>query len=105
MEFGGGLDLATLMGVEARSQFGQRKSKNYYIRCLMLLTKEQSLVSELGIIHNEILGLFGDEVSKTGDAMEVTHHIHALQNMLLAQCAARFYPHKYRLMGKLVGKI
>lgn len=33
------------------------------------------------------------------DMHEVTHHVHAVQNWVLAQAAARAYPSRYRLMG------
>lgn len=38
------------------------------------------------------------------DAQEFAHHIHILQNMILAQAAARAYPHRYRLMGETLQK-
>lgn len=37
--------------------------------------------------------------SADGDRREVALHAHAIQNMVLAQAAARAYPNRYRLMG------
>lgn len=52
---------------------------------------------ELADAFKQVIG--HGETSKE-DFAEVVLHIHALQNMLLAQAAGRAYPEKYRLMGE-----
>lgn len=39
-------------------------------------------------------------MTRETDINEAMHYIHALQNMVLSQAAARAYPSKYRLMGR-----
>lgn len=39
------------------------------------------------------------EASAGEDLREIMHHLHAVQNAVLANAAARAYPEKYRLMG------
>lgn len=41
---------------------------------------------------------------RVADLGEAAGHVHALQNMVLANCAARDYPDQYRLLGGLVSK-
>lgn len=56
-----------------------------------------NLASQLyGIINKEIIG---NGASRQMDIQELTIHIHAIQNMVLAQAASRAYPKRYRLMG------
>lgn len=43
--------------------------------------------------------IIGAGPSAAGDRAEVVHHVHALQNMILAQAAARCYPGRFRLLG------
>jgi hypothetical protein len=43
-----------------------------------------------------------DEALVQSDLREVANHIHALQDKVLAQAAARAYPDRYRLMGRVV---
>ena len=54
------------------------------------------LTSKLGEVMREIIG---DGPAASGDWGEFVAHIHPIQNMILAQCAARDYPERYRLMG------
>lgn len=41
----------------------------------------------------------GDGPTRDGDMSELALHVHAIQNMILAQSAARQHPDMYRLMG------
>lgn len=43
--------------------------------------------------------IVGDGPSRQADLIEFCNHIHNIQNMILAQAAAREYPDLYRLMG------
>lgn len=65
----------------------------------MLTYEEQSVVESLGYIYNHFCEIVGDGASRVDDLREVAFHIHALQNMILAQSAAREYPSQFRLMG------
>lgn len=71
-----------------------------------LLTKaERKTVAKLGCIMRDFQTIVGDDPgSRSIDLDEAQHHIHALQNMVLAQAAARAYPTKFRLMGSRVGQ-
>lgn len=46
-------------------------------------------------------GLFELCGNSTHDRAEVAHEIHAVQQRILAQAAARAYPNRYRLMGEM----
>lgn len=66
-----------------------------------LLTAEEHQAMDLtcqlmNLMSGTIIGL---GPSRSGDVIETAQHIHALQNMVLAQAAARAYPERYRLMG------
>ena len=57
-----------------------------------------NLISECYNIFCMVVGT--DEEVRSADLQEVAAHIHALQDKVLAQAAARLYPEKYRLMGR-----
>ncbi|KLL11570.1 MULTISPECIES: hypothetical protein [Protofrankia] len=66
-----------------------------------LLTAQEKRVVEL---LAEVAGLLGeivgpDEPARSGDVAELVHHVHAIQNTVLSQAAARAYPTVYRLLG------
>ena len=65
----------------------------------MLKDEEQKCIERLSDIYMELVDIMTDGLSKPYDTLEVTFHIHALQNMVMAQSAARAYPDKYRLLG------
>lgn len=65
----------------------------------LLTAQELELVDLLGRCATDFSGLVGDGPSRTGDLTEFVHHIHACQNQLLAQAAARAYPDHFRLLG------
>ncbi|HEY5990762.1 MAG TPA: hypothetical protein VIV12_30855 [Streptosporangiaceae bacterium] len=60
--------------------------------------KAMDLCSELARAVAAIIG-DGNGV-KAADFREMVLHVHALQNMILAQAAARAYPDRYRLLGQ-----
>jgi hypothetical protein len=65
-----------------------------------LLTAAEHRVMELTVdLHQRLCRIAGDGDGRYGDLAEVVHHIHALQRIVLAQAAARAYPHRYRLLG------
>ena len=53
---------------------------------------------ELAILLRKIIG--DEPPNAYHDWVEATTHIHALQNMILSQVAARTYPTRFRLLGK-----
>ena len=58
------------------------------------------LVKDLGQCACDFNSIVGNEHPKIQDKAEFCFHIHALQNMVLSQAAARAYPDEYRLLGK-----
>ena len=70
---------------------------------MSLTPLEMETVGLIGLAWNNIARLVGEDESRSQDLREMAHHIHALQNAILAQSAARSYPDKYRLMGESIG--
>lgn len=69
----------------------------------VLTPTEQAALKVTGELANLISDIVGHGVSPEarGDQLELTIHIHAIQNAILAQAAARAYPGHYRLLGQL----
>lgn len=67
----------------------------------MLTEEEKSLLDTLSRVSISFSKVIGDGASRQGDYAEAVHHIHALQNMVLSQVAARVYPENFRLMGEV----
>jgi hypothetical protein len=44
----------------------------------------------------------GDDITREGDINEFAQGIHVLQNMIMAQAAAREHPDLYRLLGERI---
>lgn len=65
----------------------------------LLTEREQALVTRLGEVWNELCAVVEDGPTRGADLQEMAVHVHALQNAVLAQAAARGYPGVYRLMG------
>ena len=67
----------------------------------MSLTKnEREIVGDLGRVWGRIADeVVADGRTREADLDEVVSHIHALQNIVLAQSAAREYPDEFRLAG------
>ncbi|RTL42718.1 MAG: hypothetical protein EKK48_12090 [Candidatus Melainabacteria bacterium] len=63
----------------------------------MLTDDEHALVKRIGGLASLFEKIFGKE--HPADLVEACNHIHALQNMVLSNCAARCYPYQYRLLG------
>lgn len=67
----------------------------------MLSEQEQELMELLGQVATGMYEMMLPFDSGTeSDYAEAVHYIHGLQNMVLAQAAARLYPDKYRLYGR-----
>lgn len=62
---------------------------------------EHSTIDILGLAYTNIVQITkGAEVS--GDLAEAASRIHDLQNMVMANAAARAYPDRYRLLGQRI---
>ena len=55
---------------------------------------------ELAVLVREVIG---NGPHNYNDWLEATIHIHAIQNMILSQAAARAYPDQFRLLGQQLG--
>jgi hypothetical protein len=67
---------------------------------VMLTNEEQGFLELTGKLANEFGLIVGQSpLSREQDMAEFVSHLHAIQNMILAQAAARAYPSKYRLLG------
>ena len=66
----------------------------------MLTSEEQDCLEMTVQLYKNILKIMGKGGSFHGDNVELVSHIHAIQNMILAQSAGREYPEKYRLLGQ-----
>jgi hypothetical protein len=64
----------------------------------MMTPEEHNLVEKLGSLMEDFNEISGPK--RANDMFEVMLHVHALQNMVLAQSAARAYPGTYRLLGE-----
>jgi hypothetical protein len=69
----------------------------------LLTEDEHSFVDLMGQAWNLLNRIVGDGDPKDADLHEAVVHVHALQNMVLAQAAARFYPGQYRALGWSLG--
>ena len=65
----------------------------------VLTDAEHEFVEQLGRAWNLLCDVVGSGPSRPGDLAEAASHVHALQNLVLAQAAARAYPDRYRLLG------
>lgn len=69
----------------------------------LLTPTEHAALNLTGQLANLISDIIGHGMSPEarGDQLELTIHIHAIQNAILAQAAARAYPGHFRLLGQL----
>lgn len=75
----------------------------------LLTEEEHGVVKKLAEVFGDMLDIINKssngnahDSSRGPDICEVVNHIHALQNMVLAQAAARRYPDRYRLLGSSI---
>jgi hypothetical protein len=68
-----------------------------------LLTADELAAVDLAARLAEALGrVVGDGPTRKADLNELLVHVHAIQNAVLAQAAARAYPDRFRLLGQVV---
>jgi hypothetical protein len=67
-----------------------------------LLTEAEHRAIELTaeLVNLVCTEVIGDGPSRTGDVREFAAHVHAIQQQILSQAAARAYPDRYRLLGR-----
>ena len=66
-----------------------------------LLTDDEHAALELsGKLADALCCVVGRGRSREEDLRELLAHVHAIQNAVLAQAAARAYPDRYRLIGE-----
>lgn len=66
----------------------------------MLTDKEGEAVAALGKVAILLADIIADGPTRRADMAELYGHVHALQNAVLSQAAARQYPDRYRLLGE-----
>lgn len=74
----------------------------------MLTEQEQKAIKAAGRLYSQVVKIIkegGDDAIVRADAAELAFHIHGIQNMILAQSAAREYSGEYRLMGSRLRKV
>ena len=68
-----------------------------------MTAEEHEAMDAIGRAHAAICKVIrqgGDEAVENADINEAVLHVHALQQMVLSNAAARTYPDRYRLLGK-----
>jgi hypothetical protein len=60
---------------------------------------ELKALKQSGELAQLIRQIIGDGPNSSHDWAEAAAHIHAIQNMVMSQAAARSYPDKFRLLG------
>ena len=74
-----------------------------YTRCMEMLTPDEHRAVELGgDLWNLLSRIVGDGLSRDGDLLELATHIHAIQQAVMSNAAARAYPELYRPLGGTV---
>lgn len=68
-----------------------------------LLTEDEHEAMRLsGELANTVGRIIGKGPQAEYDWNEAAQRIHAIQHMILAQAAARAYPDRYRLLGRVI---
>jgi hypothetical protein len=65
----------------------------------LLTQAEHDLIRDLGLCMVAFTCIAGAERTRDADLTEFCSIIHAAQNTVMSQAAARAYPHEYRLVG------
>lgn len=67
----------------------------------LLTPAEKSVLDTIARVWGQISTyVIDDGPSRDNDLLELGVHFHAIQNMILAQAAARAYPDRFRLLGE-----
>jgi len=65
-----------------------------------LTDNEHAVVSKVGALAGDYMNLIGDTATAADDWAEILPHLHALQQAVMAQAAARAHPGRYRALGQ-----
>jgi hypothetical protein len=69
-----------------------------------LLTNDEQAAIQLTVdLVNALGAIVRNGPTRQADLNELFAHVHAVQNAIMAQAAARAYPEQYRLLGSIVG--
>jgi len=66
----------------------------------LLTDNERETVKLVGRVYQNIERMCSDSTTRSSDLVEAAIHCHALQQMVMAQAAARAYPDEFRLLGE-----
>jgi hypothetical protein len=66
----------------------------------LLTDDEREIVTDLGRIYVRLSKVVGPGTTRGADLTELGHHIHVLQQAVMAQAAARAFPTEFRLLGE-----
>lgn len=66
----------------------------------LLTDREREATRKAGELWGDICAIVGDGPTRDADLAEFIHHIHAIQNGIMRQAAARAYPDEFRLLGE-----
>ena len=64
-----------------------------------LTGNEHAMIAKVADLASDFMDVVGEGPTAAADWNEILPHLHALQQTILAQAAARTYPGKYRLLG------
>lgn len=65
----------------------------------LLTDQEVQAMAYTTDLWNQLCCIVGYGPTRNADLAELGGHVHAIQNAVLAQAAARAYPGRFRLMG------
>lgn len=66
----------------------------------LLTTDEREVIELAGELWNRICGVVGTARNRDRDLAELVPHIHAIQQAVMSNAAARAYPGEFRLLGE-----
>lgn len=66
----------------------------------LLTPLERKVVRDLGLIWNDLCNVVGPDRTRDADLNELVVHVHALQQAVMSQAAARAYPGEFRALGE-----
>lgn len=68
----------------------------------LLTDLERDVINRIGGLWDDITTIVGDGASRDHDLAEFIVHVHAIQQKVMAQAAARAYPDELRLLGGII---
>ena len=68
----------------------------------LLTEAEQAAVTATADLWRMLGGIVGDGPTRDADLRELIVHIHAIQQAVMSQAAARAYPDTYRRLGETI---